>query len=195
MAAPALAGKNRIEWVSCTGTPRKALRGTGDPSEKNARHLPQRRVKRMTMRNSSLSRLLTSLLITLCFATGITARAQDDRPKTPLAQQMGGIAKDFRALRKIVNDPTQKDAAVALVKDMEDHATKAKTFDPEKAKDIAPADKAQFITDYRTAIDGLLADFQKLEQAISDGRTAEASALLDKLQQDKRDGHKKFNAH
>jgi soluble cytochrome b562 len=108
---------------------------------------------------------------------------------------MGGIAKDFRALRKIVSDPAEKDAALALAKDMETHATKAKTFTPSKTKEIPLADQQKFVNDYTMQMDGLIADFQKLEQAISDGKTADASALLDKLQQDKRDGHKKFNGH
>ena len=138
--------------------------------------------------------LFCFLVPAILMAVAIPAQAQDDQPKTPLAIEMGGISKDFRALRKIVNDPAQKDAALALAKDMEAHATKAKTFQPAKTKQIAPADQAQFVTDYKTAIDGLIADFQKLEQAISDGRTADAAALLDKLQQDKRSGHKKFNA-
>ncbi len=131
----------------------------------------------------------------LLLAISIPVRAQDDEPKTPLATEMGGIAKDFRALRKIVNDPAQKDAALALAKDMEAHATKAKTYQPSKTKEIPAADQAQFVADYKTQMDGLIGDFQKLEQAISDGKTADASALLDKLQQDKRDGHKKFNGH
>jgi soluble cytochrome b562 len=146
------------------------------------------------MIKTSLPGFSATLLMTTLLAGSLTARAQDNRPKTPLSEQMGGISKDARALRKMVNDPAQKDAAVALVKDMIDHATKAKGFDPSKTKDVAPADKDQFLTDYRKQMDGLIADFQTLEQAVSDGKTADASALLDKIQQDKRDGHKKFNA-
>ena len=107
---------------------------------------------------------------------------------------MSGISKDFRALRKVVSDPANKDAALQLVKDMEDHATKAKGFEPAKTKDIPAADKDQFLADYRKQIDGLIADFQKLEAAVDSGKTADASALLDTIQADKREGHKKFNA-
>jgi soluble cytochrome b562 len=147
------------------------------------------------MFKNPFSRFAIPAASALLLAVAIPARAQDDEPKTPLAIEMGGISKDFRALRKIVNDPTQKDAALALVKDMEAHATKAKTFQPSKTKEIPPADQAQFVADFKTQIDGLIADFQKLEQAISDGKTADATALLDKLQQDKRTGHKKFIGH
>ena len=77
---------------------------------------------------------------------------------------------------------------------MEDRAAKAKDLDPSKAKSIPPADREQFLADFRKQIDGLISDFQKLEAALSAGNTADASALLDKLQADKRDGHKKFNA-
>ena len=135
-----------------------------------------------------------SLLIAALLAAPIPCRAQDDRPKTPLAQQMTGISKDFRSLRKIVGDPAQKSAALQLVKDMEDRAAKAKGFEPAKTKGIQPADRAQFVADFRKQIDGLIADFQKLEAAVNEGKTADATALLDKLQADKRAGHKKFNA-
>jgi soluble cytochrome b562 len=147
------------------------------------------------MMKPSLSGVAASILIASAFlASPLPGRAQDDKPKSPLAQQMSGISKDFRSLRKMVNDPAQKDSAVGLVKDMEARATKAKGFEPEKTADIAPADRPRFLADYRKQMDGLIADFQKLEEAVSDGKTADASALLDKLQADKREGHKKFNA-
>jgi soluble cytochrome b562 len=146
------------------------------------------------MTKSSVYGLAPSLFIATLLAASIPGYAQDDKPKSPLAQQMSGIAKDFRSLRKAINDPAQKDSAAGLVKDMEARATKAKDFEPEKTADIAPADRPRFLADYRKQMDGLIADFQKLEQAVSDGKTADASALLDKLQMDKREGHKKFNA-
>ena len=140
--------------------------------------------------------LKTSLSCALLIATSLAlpCLADDDGPKTPLAQEMGGIAKDFRSLRKIVADPAQKAAALGLAKDMEAHATKAKGFEPAKSKDIPAADKDQFIADYKKQMDGLVADFQKLEGEIDSGDTKDASAMLDKLQMDKREGHKKFNA-
>ncbi len=146
------------------------------------------------MMKPSLSGFAASVLITTLLSLPLPGHAQEDKPKSPLAQQMGGISKDFRSLRKIVNDPAQKDAAVGLVKDMEARATKAKDFEPEKTTSIAPGDRAEFLADYRKQMDGLIADFQKLEEAVTDGKTADASALLDKLQGDKREGHKKFNA-
>ena len=146
------------------------------------------------MMKISLPSLVATLIAGAFFATTTLGQAPDDQKKTPLAKEMSGMARDFRALRKMVNDPTQKDAALALVKDMEDHATKAETYEPAKTKDIPPADHDQFITDYKKQIDGLIADFQKLDDAISAGNTADAAALLDKINMDKRDGHKKFNA-
>jgi len=137
---------------------------------------------------------IAACLLIATFLCNSTPGRADDEPKTPLAEQMSGIAKDFRSLRKVVSDPAKKEAALQLVKDMEDRAAKAKGFDPSKTKEIPPADRDQFIADYRKQIDGLIADFQKLEAAVDDGKTADASALLDKIQSDKREGHKKFNA-
>jgi soluble cytochrome b562 len=146
------------------------------------------------MKNITLPFLTASVLVTIFFATATPGHAQDDRKKTPLAEQMGGISHDIRTLRKMISDPAQKDAAVALVKDMEARATKAETFEPSKAKDIPPADHDQFIADYKKQMEGLIADFKKLEDAVSAGNAADAGALLDKLNSDKREGHKKFNA-
>jgi soluble cytochrome b562 len=147
----------------------------------------------MTMTKISFSSFAASVAIMVSLGLLMTARGQDDGPKTPLAEQMGGMAKDFRSLRKIVNNPAQKDAALLLVKDMESRATKAKGFEPAKTKVIPAAQKEQFIADFQKQIDGLIGDFQKLETAVSSGNTADASALLDKLQADKKEGHKKFN--
>jgi soluble cytochrome b562 len=163
--------------------------------ENNARLSPSGRVKgRSTMTKPSFPGFATALLFGALLATPILCHAQGDGPKTPLSQEMGGISKDFRALHKALGDPSQQAAAVALVKDMEAHAQKAKTYNPAKTKDVPAADKDQFVADYQKAIDGLIADLQKLEQAVSSGDTAGANALMDKIQGDKRDGHKKFNA-
>lgn len=145
------------------------------------------------MTKISFSSFAGSVLITMALAFSTTARGEDDGPKTPLAEQMGGMAKDIRSLRKMVSNPAQKDASLLLVKDMESRATKAKGFEPAKTKNIPAAQKDQFIADFQKQIDGLIGDFQKLETAVSSGNTADATALLDKLQADKRAGHKKFN--
>jgi len=140
------------------------------------------------------ARIVSALLLTTILSAPFSVHAQDDHPKTPLSEQMSGIAHDMRALRRMLSDPAQKEAALKLVKDMEDHATKAKGYDPAKAKDVPAADKDQFLADYRKQMDGLIADFQKLEADVTDGKTADASAMLDTLQSDKRAGHKKFTA-
>jgi cytochrome c556 len=146
------------------------------------------------MTKISLPALAASIVIAASLATAVSAHAQDDGPKTPLAKEMGGMAHDMRTLHGMVADPTQKDAAVALVKDMITHATNAKGYQPKKTDSIPPADRAQFVADYKTAIDGLIADLQKLQDDISSGDTTDATTLLAKISQDKRDGHKKFNA-
>jgi soluble cytochrome b562 len=146
------------------------------------------------MIKSSLPGIASAVLLAPLLLVPLSVRAQDDGPKTPLSKEMSGIAHDFRPLRKAIADPTQKATALQLVKDMEAHATKARTFDPAKTKDIPAADKDQFIADYKKQMDGLIADFQKLEADINSGNTTDATAMLDKLGADKRDGHKKFNA-
>jgi len=146
------------------------------------------------MTRKSHPHVVPALLLATILTATYSARAQDDRPKTPLSEQMSGIAHDMRGLRRMVGDPAQKDAALKLIKDMEDHATKAKGYDPEKAKDIPAAGKDQFLADYRKQMDGLIADFQKLEADVTAGNTTDATAMLDKLNTDKREGHKKFNA-
>lgn len=145
------------------------------------------------MTRPSLSIFAASCLAAI-IVPQVPCHAQGDEPKTPLAEQMSGIAKDFRSLRKAMSDPSQTNTAVNIVKDMEAHAAKAKTFDPVKTKEIPAADKDQFLADFHKQMDGLIADFQKLEQDISSGNTADANAMLNKLQADKREGHKKFNA-
>ena len=110
------------------------------------------------------------------------------------ASRCRGIARDFRTLRKQIKDPAQKDSSLQLVKDMEDHAAKAKTFDPSKSQGIPEADREKFLADYRKSMDGLSDQFQKLQAQIKDGKLDEASAALDEIQNTKREGHKKFNA-
>ncbi len=133
-----------------------------------------------------------------CLLAGITALAPplraDDGPKTPLQMDMSGMGRDVRSLKKLAIDPAQKEAALAAVKDLEDRAAKAKTYEPSKTKDIPASQKDQFLADYHKQLDVLSADIRKLRDAIQAGDTARAQALIDKLNSDKRDGHRKFNA-
>ncbi len=138
-----------------------------------------------------LPRYSISLLVFLVAIAHVFA--ERDKPKTPLGEQMSQMAKSFRELRRVINDPAQKEAAIKLVKDMEQDAEKAKTFEPEHMKEIAPDKRDEFVAGYKKKIDELLGNFDKLEGAIRDGKTDEVKAVLDEIQIDKRKGHEEFN--
>jgi soluble cytochrome b562 len=166
-----------------------------NPLQNNAGQNRNSLLNEKTMPKPSLLLKITPLLAASLMITAAAplCHAQGDEPKSPLAQEMGGIQRDVRSLKKALSDPSQSKTALSLVQDMEAHATKAKDYKPAKTKSIPADQQDQFVADYQKAIDGLIADIKKLEQAVSSGDTATANTLLDQLNTDKRDGHKKFN--
>ena len=112
---------------------------------------------------------------------------------SPLGQSMKTIAMGFRALRKQINDPAKKDDSLKLVAKMKDAVKKSETYEPPSAADLPAAEKPAFIADYKKQLEGVAATLDKLSAAISAGDTAAAGKLLGEINQEKRDGHSKFN--
>jgi soluble cytochrome b562 len=137
-----------------------------------------------------------SAAVLIATILGGSARAladDDDDAKTALAKQMQQMSNDFRSVRKIIGNAARKQDAIGFIEDMEDCATSAKALAPKSAGSVPAADRPKYLADYKKQMDGLIADIQKLDDAVKAGKTADATAMLDTLQSDKRAGHKKFN--
>ena len=132
------------------------------------------------------------ILLAVCLA--FPALLHAERDKTPLAKEMENIARNVRQLGPQVKDSSKRDTALAEIHSIQKSAQTAKGLIPAKAKELPSDQQAAFISDYKTKMDQLIAEFTKLEDAVKLGKTTEAQKILMDLRSIKREGHEKFSA-
>ena len=140
------------------------------------------------MKLKSLLTLLT-LLATLAIGFNVALAADDD---TPLSKEMKAMNKSLRALKKQAADPAKKDDNLALITGIKTHLDAASKLEPAKTKDIPAAQKAAYIEKYKKEIADLGKTYDDLEAAIKDGKADDAKKAIDKLADEKEQGHKDF---
>ena len=147
------------------------------------------------MNPASTLRPLPLLFSCYCalFITLNVSRAEEAKEhETELAHEMKGMSKDFKALKKQIDDPAQKASSLDLIADMEKHAKAARELTPANTAKVPEADKAKWMEDYKKQIDDLLAIYDKLQTAVSADKTADAKDIMTKALAAKRDGHEEF---
>ncbi len=129
-------------------------------------------------------------LLAAC-AIAVPAFAEED---TPLGKEMEKIGKALKAINRNIADASQKDANLAKVADAKAANMAALKYEPAKTKDVPAADKAKFISGYKAAMEEVGKNLDALKAAIEGGKTDDAKALLEKLNTEKKEGHKKYKA-
>ena len=129
-------------------------------------------------------------LLAAC-AIAVPAFAEED---TPLGKEMEKISKALKAINRNVADASAKDANLAKVADAKAANLAALKYEPAKTKDVPAAEKANFLKGYKAAMEEVGKELDALKAAIEGGKTEDAKALLEKLNNAKKDGHKKYKA-
>jgi soluble cytochrome b562 len=129
-------------------------------------------------------------LLAAC-AIAVPAFAEED---TPLAKEMEKISKALKAVNRNLADAAQKDANIAKVGEAQTANTAALKLEPAKTKDVPAADRPKFLAAYKTSIENVGKSLDALKAAIEGGKTDEAKTILDKLNGQKKEGHKEFKA-
>jgi soluble cytochrome b562 len=106
------------------------------------------------------------------------AAAPDTEKKTDLDLRMDKVSKAFRKLRKQVADPTQNASSLALLGTMEDALKEAVDLTPEKADDVPADQRAKFIEDYKSGIQGMLDELAKVGDALTAGKNDDAAKMI-----------------
>jgi soluble cytochrome b562 len=129
-------------------------------------------------------------LLAAC-AIAVPAFAEED---TPLGKEMEKISKALKAVNRNIADASAKDANLAKVAEAKAANQAALKFEPAKTKDVPAAEKAKFLSGYKAAMEEVGKNLDALKAAIEGGKTEDAKALLEKLNNEKKDGHKKYKA-
>jgi len=129
-------------------------------------------------------------LLAAC-AIAVPAFAEED---TPLSKEMEKISKALKAIKRNGVDAAQKDANLAKVADAKAANAAALKYEPAKTKDVPAAEKTKFLSGYKASMEEAGKTLDALKAAIEGGKTDEAKSLLEKLDSEKKEGHKKYKA-
>jgi soluble cytochrome b562 len=126
------------------------------------------------------------LAVLLAFG-GAMVSAED----TPLEKEMDAMNKAYKALKKSISDPAAKEDNLKLIAEIKKTTANSAKLDPKMAGDQG-AKKAEFVENYKKAMDEFAKAVDALEAAVNAGKADDASAAYAKLLELKKDGHKKY---
>ncbi len=120
------------------------------------------------------------------------AGERDEEPKIVTAMEQ--MNRDLRKLRRQAGDAAQKEANLALIGSALASARTARDERPLMVEEglVAEADRDAFLQGYHKAMDRLIATLEKLETALQEGQAEEAEALIKRVYQAKREGHRRY---
>ncbi|MEO6785286.1 MAG: cytochrome b562 [Chthoniobacteraceae bacterium] len=126
------------------------------------------------------------------FAIAVPAFAADD--DTPLAKEMEKISKALKFINRSIGDASKNDECLTKVAEAKAANAAGLKYEPAKTKDVPAAEKAKFLAGYKSSMEEVGKNLDALKTAIAAGKTDDAKALLEKLNGEKKEGHKKYKA-
>ena len=134
-----------------------------------------------------LHRLFATVLATAALA--LPAFAAEE---TPLGEQMEKVSKALKAVSRAAKEGNVPKDLAAKVDDAKKAAEAGLKFEPAKTSEIPAAEKAKFLADYKASMQETIKTLDELKAAIEAGKTEDVTKSLEKLNSQKKDGHKKF---
>lgn len=136
-------------------------------------------------------KLKSVLTLFAAFALAVPAIADED---TPLAKEMEKLGKALKTINRNLGDTAMKDANLEKVAEAKAAVTASLKYEPAMTKDIPAADKAKFVSGYKASLEEVGKNLDALKTAIAGGKTDDAKAALEKLNTQKKEGHKEYKA-
>lgn len=140
--------------------------------------------------NLRIRQLGAAVVMTLALAR--VASAQPEEEKTPLGKKMSAINTAFKAVGRQIDDASKNADTMEQLNTIETNAKAALTLEPAKKEKVPAGDQAKFMTDYQAGMKHFIETVGKMRAALKAGKQAEASAMLDSLKTEQREGHKEF---
>ena len=137
-----------------------------------------------------LTKLLT-LLAVFAIALPATIKAEED---TPLGKEMEKIGKTINAIRRAAKEGKVTKDMAAKVDDATAAATEALKFEPAKTKEVPAAEKAKFLAGFKESMEVMIKGLAELKAAVISEKADDVAKVIEKLNEGKKDGHKKYKA-
>ena len=151
------------------------------------------------MKLKTLTSVTSIALLSIAAPLGANAQGGGGPPRggqhedSPLQKEMETINRDVRKLGRQYSDATKKDDSLQLVAEMQKSADTAKGLTPSKAEKLTGAEKTKYMDTYKKDMDALMKEIAALKGAIETGKTDQAKAELDKINQLKMSSHKELS--
>jgi len=152
---------------------------------------PAGKIQNQTPTQKTQMKLKHLFTLLAAFAIAVPAFAEED---TPLGKEMEKIGKALKAINRTVGDASAKDANLAKLAEAKTACAAAAKFEPAKTKEVPAGEKAKFLEGYKTSMQELGKGLDALKVALEGGKADEAKAVLDKLNGQKKEGHKQYKA-
>lgn len=139
------------------------------------------------------------LLASLAFAAfSLPVQAQPSpapaaaHEETELDHKMEDMNGAFRKLRRQISDASANASSLELVAKLRKASEESAALIPAKAANLPEGDRARFVAAYETKMKEFIAEVDALKAALEAGKNEEAAALLSKLNNLQKSGHREF---
>lgn len=152
---------------------------------------PAGKIQNQTPTQKTQMKLKHLFTLLAAFAITVPAFAEED---TPLGKEMEKIGKALKAVGRAAKEGKVTKDLAAKVDEAKAAAQEALKFEPAKTKEVPAAEKAKFLTDYKASVEVMIKGLDELKVAVTAEKADEVAKLLEKLNEGKKEGHKKFKA-
>lgn len=137
-----------------------------------------------------ITKLLT-LLAAFAIALPATIKAEED---TPLGKEMEKVSKALKAIGRAAKEGKVTKDMAAKVDEATTAAQAAAKLEPAKTKEVPAAEKEKFLAGYKESMEGMLKGLGELKAAVTSEKADDVAKVIEKLNEGKKDGHKKYKA-
>jgi soluble cytochrome b562 len=152
--------------------------------------MKHRRITDLTKSSRHWALALTALFLLL--QPFVAASATEEVPA--IVTHMRAINKSLRALRRQLAQPNREQENLELLTKIKEHLLAAKKEQPLKTPELPEPEREPFLEAYQASLDEVIGVVDLLKASVREGKTDEAQGLVGRLNELKREGHKRFQS-
>jgi soluble cytochrome b562 len=111
-----------------------------------------------------------------------------------IVAQMRSINKGLRVLRRQLAQPNKKQQNLELLTKIKEDVLAAKKEQPLKTPELPESERGAFLEAFRARLDEVIAVIDQLKLSVREGKNEETQRLVGRLNELKKEGHKRFKS-
>jgi soluble cytochrome b562 len=157
----------------------------------NSGGLPAGRIHNPKPNQKTQMKLKNLFSLLAACAIAVPAFAEED---TPLAKEMDKVSKALKAIGRAAKEGKVTKDMTAKVDEAKTAAQAASKLEPAKTKEVPAAEKAKFLAGYKESMEGMIKGLDDLKTAVGAEKADDVAKIIEKLNEGKKDGHKKYKS-